>query len=326
MSEIKTVKNIAVLTSGGDAPGMNAALRAVVRTALFNEVNVFGVHRGYSGLIEDDLIEMNLRTVSDIIHRGGTILHTARSKEFETLQGRRQAAENLKKRDIDALVVLGGDGSFRGCLEFAKLGISCIGIPCTIDNDIACSEYTIGFDTAMNTAIEMVDKLRDTTSSHDRCSVVEVMGRSAGYIAINTGIAVGAVATLIPEIPIDFDKDVINRMLLTRAAGKRHFIIVVAEGAASAIDIAEKISARTGLTTRSTVLGHVQRGGAPSLMDRVTASRMGYKAVDLILGGAKNRIVCMQKNEITDYSIEEALSKTKTIDYELINIAKTISI
>ena len=225
-------------TSGGDAPGMNAAIRAVVRTAISRGFNVKGVRHGYNGLITDDIVDMNLRSVSEIIHRGGTILYTARCLEFKTLEGQKKAAEACREHGIDALVVIGGDGSFRGAKDMAAQGIPCIGIPGTIDNDIACSDYTIGYDTAMNTAVEMIDKLRDTTQSHDRCSVVEVMGRNAGYIAINTGIAVGALVTLIPEVPYDLDRDVIARMKHTQKTGKQHFIIIIAEGVGHAGDLA----------------------------------------------------------------------------------------
>ena len=300
----REIKTIGVLTSGGDAPGMNAAIRAVVRTAISRGFNVKGVRHGYNGLITDDIVDMNLRSVSEIIHRGGTILYTARCLEFKTLEGQKKAAEACREHGIDALVVIGGDGSFRGAKDMAAQGIPCIGIPGTIDNDIACSDYTIGYDTAMNTAVEMIDKLRDTTQSHDRCSVVEVMGRNAGYIAINTGIAVGALVTLIPEVPYDLDRDVIARMKHTQKTGKQHFIIIIAEG----------------------VLGHVQRGGSPSLRDRVTASRMGYHAVELINKGIYNRVVATRAESIVDYDISVALSMYKTVDTSLLDIGAAISI
>ena len=309
-SEIKT---IGVLTSGGDAPGMNAAIRAVVRAALFKGYKVKGVRHGYNGLLTGDIVDMNLRSVSEIIHRGGTILYTARCLEFKTLEGQQKAAQACREAGIDALVVIGGDGSFRGAKDMAAQGIPCIGIPGTIDNDIACSDYTIGYDTAMNTAVEMIDKLRDTTQSHDRCSVVEVMGRNAGYIALNTGIAVGALVTLIPEVPFDLDRDVISKMKETQKTGKKHFIIVVAEGAGKASDIANEIQARTGIDSRATVLGHVQRGGSPTLRDRVTASRMGYHAIELINKGIFNRVVATRAESIVDYDISVALSIYKTI-------------
>ncbi|BFJ83920.1 6-phosphofructokinase [Ruthenibacterium sp. TH_2024_36131] len=322
-SEIKT---IGVLTSGGDAPGMNAAIRAVVRAALFKGYKVKGVRHGYNGLLTGDIVDMNLRSVSEIIHRGGTILYTARCLEFKTLEGQQKAAQACREAGIDALVVIGGDGSFRGAKDMAAQGIPCIGIPGTIDNDIACSDYTIGYDTAMNTAVEMIDKLRDTTQSHDRCSVVEVMGRNAGYIALNTGIAVGALVTLIPEVPFDLDRDVISKMKETQKTGKKHFIIVVAEGAGKASDIANEIQARTGIDSRATVLGHVQRGGSPTLRDRVTASRMGYHAIELINKGIFNRVVATRAESIVDYDISVALSMYKTIDTALLDISHAISI
>ena len=322
----KEVKTIGVLTSGGDAPGMNAAVRAVVRTALGHGMRVIGIQRGFNGLLNGETYEMNLRSVSEIIHRGGTVLYTARCLEFKTEEGQRKGAEMCEKLGIDALVVIGGDGSFRGAKALANLGIPCIGIPGTIDNDIACSEYTIGYDTAMNTAVEMVDKLRDTTQSHDRCSVVEVMGRNAGYIALNVGIATGAIATLIPERPYDLERDILERMQFTQKTGKKHFIVIVAEGAGHAQDLANEIQARTGIDSRATVLGHVQRGGAPTLRDRVTASRMGYQAVILLEKGIFNRVVAVSADKIVDYDINVALSMHKSIDTTLLDVAETISI
>lgn len=322
----KEVKTIGVLTSGGDAPGMNAAVRAVVRTALSHGMRVIGIERGYNGLLNGETYEMNLRSVSEIIHRGGTVLYTARCLEFKTEEGQKKGAEMCKKLGIDALVVIGGDGSFRGAKALANLGIPCIGIPGTIDNDIACSEYTIGYDTAMNTAVEMVDKLRDTTQSHDRCSVVEVMGRNAGYIALNVGIATGAIATLIPERPYDLERDILDRMQFTQKTGKKHFIVIVAEGVGHAQDLANEIQARTGIDSRATVLGHVQRGGSPTLRDRVTASRMGYQAVILLEKGIFNRVVAVSADKIVDYDINVALSMHKSIDTTLLDVAETISI
>ncbi len=323
MEEIKT---IGVLTSGGDAPGMNAAIRAVVRSAIFNGFAVKGIRHGYNGLLTDDIFDMNLRSVSEIIHRGGTMLFTARSDEFMTDKGQKKAVETCNRYGIDALIVIGGDGSFRGCRALAKLGIKCIGIPCTIDNDIACSDYTIGFDTALNTAMEMIDKLRDTTQSHERCSVVEVMGRHAGYIAVNTGIATGALCILIPEIPVDIDRDVIERIKETHKEGKKNFLIVVAEGVGKALDIAEEVQQKTGIDTRATVLGHVQRGGSPSLRDRVVAAQMGVHAVELLQLKNYNRVVALRGEKITDYSIEEALAMKKELDPMLIGVAKVVSI
>ena len=322
----KEVKTIGVLTSGGDAPGMNAAVRAVVRTALSHCMRVIGIERGFNGLLNGEAYEMNLRSVSEIIHRGGTILYTARCLEFMTEEGQRKGAEMCQQLGIDALVVIGGDGSFRGAKALANLGIPCIGIPGTIDNDIACSEYTIGYDTAMNTAVEMVDKLRDTTQSHDRCSVVEVMGRNAGYIALNVGIATGAISILIPERPYDLERDILDRMKFTQKTGKKHFIVIVAEGAGHAQDLANEIQARTGIDSRATVLGHVQRGGNPSLRDRVTASRMGYQAVVLLEKGIFNRVVAVSADKIVDYDINVALSMHKSIDTTLLDVAETISI
>ncbi len=322
----KEVKTIGVLTSGGDAPGMNAAVRAVVRTALGHGMRVIGIQRGFNGLLNGETYEMNLRSVSEIIHRGGTVLYTARCLEFKTEEGQRKGAEMCEKLGIDALVVIGGDGSFRGAKALANLGIPCIGIPGTIDNDIACSEYTIGYGTAMNTAVEMVDKLRDTTQSHDRCSVVEVMGRNAGYIALNVGIATGAIATLIPERPYDLERDILERMQFTQKTGKKHFIVIVAEGAGHAQDLANEIQARTGIDSRATVLGHVQRGGSPTLRDRVTASRMGYQAVILLEKGIFNRVVAVSADKIVDYDINVALSMHKSIDTTLLDVAETISI
>ena len=323
---LKEIKTIGVLTSGGDAPGMNAAVRAVVRTGLSKGFRMVGIERGYNGLLHGEVREMDLRSVSEIIHRGGTILYTARCLEFKTQEGLQKAADRCQELGIDALVVIGGDGSFRGAKDLATLGIPCIGIPGTIDNDIACSEYTIGYDTAMNTAVEMVDKLRDTTQSHDRCSVVEVMGRNAGYIALNVGIACGAVATLIPERPFDFERDILARMKYTQKAGKKHFIIIVAEGVGHAQDIANEIQAATGIDSRATVLGHVQRGGSPTLRDRVTASTMGYHAVALLERGIYNRVVAVSADKIVDFDINVALSMHKTIDTFLLDVSNTISI
>ncbi len=320
------MKKIAVLTSGGDAPGMNAAVRAVVRAALYKGIGVYGVYRGYNGLINGDLEEMTLRSVSDTIHRGGTVLYTARSPEFRTEEGIGKAVKTCREHGIEGVVVIGGDGSFRGAQDLSRHGISCIGIPGTIDNDIACCEQTIGYDTAMNTAMELVDKLRDTSQSHDRCSVVEVMGRHAGYIALNVGIAVGATSILVPEIPYDFEKDVMDRIRATAVTGKKHFIIVVAEGVGHVTELAEKIEAESGIESRATILGHVQRGGSPTLRDRVLASRMGYEAVQLLEAGKSNRVVAIQSDHIVDFDIEEALAMKKLLDIDLYRMAHEISI
>ena len=319
-------KTIAVLTSGGDAPGMNAAVRAVARTALTSGMRVLGVRRGYNGLLNGDVIDMNLRSVSDIIHHGGTMLYTARSPEFNTPEGVKKAADMCRKMGIDGVVVIGGDGSFRGARDLTNAGINCIGVPGTIDNDIACSEYTIGYDTAMNTAMEMVDRLRDTTESHDRCSVVEVMGRRCGDLALSTGIAVGATSILVPEVPFDFEKDVIARMQFTQKTGKKHFIIVVAEGVGGVSEISKRIQESTGIESRATILGHVQRGGSPTLRDRVVASEMGYRAVRLLQQGLGNRVVAMTNGKIVDYDITEALAMKRVFNKELYDIALQISI
>ena len=319
-------KSIAILTSGGDAPGMNAAIRAVARAGISNGMRVIGVRRGYNGLISGDVFEMNLRSVSDIIHRGGTTLFTARSPEFNTPAGVQKAADTCRSLGIDGVVVIGGDGSFRGARDLTGAGIPCVGLPGTIDNDIQCSEYTIGFDTAMNTAMDMVDKLRDTAQSHDRCSVVEVMGRRCGDIALQTGIAVGATAILVPEVPFDLDKDVIQRMQFTQLTGKKHFIIVVAEGIGGVDDLARQIQEKTGIESRATVLGHVQRGGSPTLRDRVVASEMGFHAVELLMQDQGNRVVAMKNGQIVDYDITEAMNMKKEFNKKLYDIALKISI
>lgn len=320
------IKKIAVLTSGGDAPGMNAAIRAVVRTALGRGLEVYGVYRGYNGLINGDLRKMDLRSVSDIIHRGGTALYSARSPEFCTEEGMQKAVATCRKYGIEGLVVIGGDGSFRGAQDLTRRGVPCIGLPGTIDNDISCCEQTIGYDTALNTCMDMIDKLRDTSQSHDRCSVVEVMGRRAGYLALNVGLAVGATSILVPEVEFDFQKDIIDRMKKTAATGKKHFIIIVAEGIGHVVTLAERIEAETGVESRATILGHVQRGGDPTVRDRVLASRMGNYAVDLLMEGKSNRVVTIQSDRITDYDIEEALQMKKPFDKDLYRIAHEISI
>ena len=321
-----STKKIAVLTSGGDAPGMNAALRAVVRAGISYGMEVYGVRRGYNGLLNGDMFPMNLRSVSDIIHRGGTFLYTARSPEYNTPEGVKKAADKCREMGIDGVVVIGGDGSFRGARDLTNAGIPCIGIPGTIDNDIACTEYTVGFDTAMNTAMEMVDRLRDTTESHDRCSVVEVMGRRCGDIALQTGIAVGATAILVPEVPYDFERDVIQRMKFTQKTGKKHFIIIVAEGVGGVDKLAKDIQEQTGIESRATVLGHVQRGGSPTLRDRVMASRMGYHAVELLDKGIGNRVVAYRESKVVDFDITEALDMKRVFDKDLYEIALRISI
>ena len=319
------MNTIGVLTSGGDAPGMNAAVRAVVRTAIASGMTVKGIRRGYNGLIEGDIIDLDVRSVSDIIHRGGTVLYTARSPRFKTEEGMKEAIDNCKKFGIEGIVVIGGDGSYRGARDLSMHGIPCVGVPGTIDNDISSTEYTIGFDTAMNTAMEMVDKIRDTAQSHDRCSVVEVMGRRAEYLALQTGIAVGATAILVPEVEHKVE-DVIKKIRETQKTGKKHFIIVVAEGVGGVEKIAEEIEKSTGIESRATVLGHVQRGGNPTVRDRVIATQMGYAAVKLLKDGIGNRVIGLKKGEIVNYDIYEALNMKKPFDDEMYEIAHTTSI
>ena len=319
-------KSIAVLTSGGDAPGMNAAVRAVVRAGINKGMRVYGVYRGYNGLLNGDVQEMNLRSVSDIIGFGGTMLYTARSEEFATPAGIKKAADFCRSIDVSGVVVIGGDGSFKGARALTNAGINCIGIPGTIDNDIACSEYTVGFDTAMNTAIQMVDRIRDTAQSHDRCSIVEVMGRHCGDIALQTGIATGATAILVPEIPYNIERDVIQRIVNTQKTGKKHFIVVVAEGVGKVAELANYIENRLGIETRATILGHVQRGGSPTLRDRVVASEMGFRAVELLEKNLGNRVVAMKDGKIVDLDINEALDMQRVFDEDLYKIAMTISI
>ena len=314
------MKSIAVLTSGGDAPGMNPAVRAVVRTACQRGIKVYGVDRGYTGLIKGDIHEMNLRSVSDIITRGGTILYSARCPEFKTEEGLQKAVATCKKFGIDGMVIIGGDGSFRGARDLSLRGIPCIGLPGTIDNDISCTDYTIGYDTCLNTIVQMVDRIRDTSESHDRCTVVEVMGRGAGYLALEAGIAVGATSIIVPEVEYDIERDVIARIREFQKTGKKHFIVIVAEGVGGTAEIAKKIEAETGVESRATILGHVQRGGSPTARDRIMASQMGSRAVDLLTQGIGNRVVGIKDNKIVDFDIFEALKLTKTIDmkdYEL---------
>ncbi len=319
-------KSIAVLTSGGDAPGMNAAVRAVVRAGINRGMRVFGIYRGYNGLLNGDIQEMNLRSVSDIIGNGGTMLYTARSEEFKKKEAQERAADFCRSQGIEGVVVIGGDGSFRGARALTAAGINCIGVPGTIDNDIACSEYTVGFDTAMNTALEMVDRIRDTAQSHDRCSIVEVMGRRCGDIALQTGIATGATAILVPEIEYNIERDVIERIINTQKTGKKHFIIVVAEGVGGVRDLAKYIEQRLGIEARATVLGHVQRGGSPTVRDRVVASQMGYEAVSLLDKGIGNRVVVMRDGKITNLDINEALDMERVFDKKLYKIAMSVSI
>ena len=319
------MKTIGVLTSGGDAPGMNAAIRSVVRTAISLGMNVKGVVRGYNGLIDGDIIDLDVRSVSDVINRGGTMLYTARSPRFKYEEGVLAAVETCKKMGIEGLVVIGGDGSFRGARDLSEHGVPCVGVPGTIDNDISSTDYTIGFDTAMNTAMEMVDKLRDTSQSHDRCSVVEVMGRRAGHIALQTGIAVGATAILVPEVEANLD-EVVEKIKRTQATGKQNFIVVVAEGVGNSEGIAKYIEEKTGVEARVSVLGHVQRGGTPTVRDRLRATQMGNAAVHLLAKGIGNRVVAYKGNTIVDYDIFEALNMKKEFDFETLRVANETSI
>ncbi len=311
---MEKIKRIGILTSGGDAPGMNCAIRAAVRTASSLGIEVVGIRRGYQGMITDDMYLMTKHDVNGLTDRGGTMLYTARSSEFMTDEGISRAIANCRYKGIEAVVTIGGDGTFRGALAMSKLGMPAVGIPATIDNDIACTEYTIGFDTACNTAIDIIDKLRDTMKSHERCSVVEVMGRDAGHIALNVGIASGATSILVPEKEIDFEKDVIDRIRTGKLIGRTHFTIIVAEGAGKAEQVAKRISEATGIETRATVLGHVQRGGKPLSRDRVIATSMGYHAVKCISDGILNRIICYDGNKCIDIDIETALSMHKGLD------------
>ena len=306
-----SVRRIGVLTSGGDAPGMNPCVRAVVRSALYHGIEVYGIRRGWNGLITGDIVKLDQRSVSHTINRGGTILYTARSKEFMTEEGQRKAVSTCKFLGLDSIIAIGGDGTFRGARALSKYGINVIGIPGTIDNDISCTNYCLGFDTAANTAIECIDKLRDTMQSHERCSVVEVMGRNAGYLAMYVGLACGATSVLVPEEDIDFERDVIERIRQARFNGFTHYMIVVAEGAGSANEIAAKIKESIDLDPRVTVLGHIQRGGIPTGRDRVNATKMGYMAVELLRQGKNNRIVCIRDGGYVDIDIDEGLAMKK---------------
>ena len=308
-----SIKRIGVLTSGGDAPGMNPCVRSVVRTAIYHGIECYGIRRGWHGLIHGDIIKLDEKNIGHIINRGGTILYTARSKEFMTEEGQRKAVSTCKFLGLDGIVAIGGDGTFRGAQALSRHGINVVGIPATIDNDICCTNYCIGFDTAANTAIECIDKLRDTMQSHERCSVVEVMGRNAGFLAMYVGLAVGATAVLVPEKPVDFEKDVIEKIRQARFNGFTHYMIVVAEGAGSASEIAKQIKDRIDLDPRVTVLGHIQRGGTPTGRDRVNATKMGFMAVELLMEGKTNRIVCTNEGSYRDIDIEEGLAMQKGI-------------
>lgn len=322
----KEVKTIGVLTSGGDAPGMNAAIRAVVRAGIASGLKVKGIRRGYAGLLEEDIIDMDTMSVTDIVQRGGTILFTSRCKEMMTPEGQKKAADICRKHGIDGMVVIGGDGSFRGAQKLSANGINTIGIPGTIDLDIACTEYTIGFDTACNTAMEAIDKVRDTSASHERCSIIEVMGRTAGHIALWCGISNGSEYVLIPERKEENDvQEVIEKILSKRRIGKKHHIIVNAEGVGNSHAMAQRIEEATGIETRATVIGHIQRGGNPTCRDRVYASAMGARAVDLLLAGETNRVVAYRDGEFCDFDIDDALAMTKDIDEHLYSMTKRLS-
>ena len=319
------VKRIGVLTSGGDAPGMNAAIRSVVRACTYMGIECVGIRRGYNGLINGDFTVLQNDNVAHIINRGGTMLYTARSDEFRTLEGQKKAAATCKLLGLDGIVSIGGDGSFRGLVELAKQGISVVGVPATIDNDIVCTDYTIGYDTAANTAVEAIDRLRDTMQSHERCSAVEVMGRNAGHLALYVGLATGATAVLVPEKPVDFDRDVIDRIRQARLAGNTHFMIIVAEGAGSAIEIGKGIHEELGLDPRVTILGHIQRGGTPSARDRVMASRMGYHAVKTLADGKTNRVICARAGQMVDIDITEGLSMKKGLNEQQYEVLQAMT-
>ncbi|WP_295587093.1 6-phosphofructokinase [uncultured Oscillibacter sp.] len=327
----KQVKRIGILTSGGDAPGMNAAVRAVVRSAIGEGIDCIGIRRGWNGLINSDFMHMDASSVSHIIDKGGTMLYTARSEEFMEESGRAKALATCKLLGLDGIVAIGGDGTFRGALALSRQAaadghaLQVVGIPATIDNDIGCSHYTIGFDTACNTAIECIDKLRDTMQSHERCSVVEVMGRHAGYLALYVGISVGATAVLIPERETDFDRDIVEKIRRARLSGSTHYMIVVAEGAGSAVEIGKRIHQEIGIDPRVTVLGHIQRGGSPSARDRETASRMGYEAVQALVQNRGNCVIATQDGRIVNLEMEEALQMTKTFDMERYQVLEALT-
>lgn len=320
----KAVKTIGVLTSGGDAPGMNACVRSVVRTAIHEGLKVKGIMRGYAGLLQEEIVDMDTTSVSDTISRGGTILYTARCQEFTTPEGQQRGAEICRKHGIDGMVVIGGDGSFRGAGKLSSLGINTIGVPGTIDLDIACTDYTIGFDTAINTAMEAIDKLRDTSTSHERCSIIEVMGRRAGYIALWCGVANGAEEILLPERYDGDEQAIINRIIEARKRGKKHYIIINAEGIGHSSSMAKRIEAATGIETRATILGHIQRGGSPTCKDRYYASMMGAKAAELLRDGKSNRVVAYKNGEFMDLDIQEALQMKKDISEEQFRIASLL--
>ncbi|MDO4188832.1 MAG: 6-phosphofructokinase [Lachnospiraceae bacterium] len=324
MAKSKEIKTIGVLTSGGDAPGMNAAIRAVVRKALANGKKVIGIQKGYSGLINEEMMEMTSKDVSETIQKGGTILRTARCEEFKTEEGQKLGADICRKHGIDGIVVIGGDGSYRGAQALSKQGINTIGVPGTIDLDIACTDYTIGFDTAVNTAMQAIDKIRDTSSSHERCSIIEVMGRNAGYIALWCGIANGAEDILLPEKYNYHEQDIIDHIIESRKKGKTHHLIINAEGIGHSTSMARRIEAATGMETRATILGYMQRGGSPTCRDRYYASMMGAIAADLLCEGKSNRVVAYKNGEFVDYDIDEALAMTKEIDEYKYQVAQIL--
>ncbi len=319
------MKTIGVLTSGGDAPGMNAAVRAAVRGALSRGLKVKAIYKGYAGLMSGEIKDMDARAVSDIVNKGGTELFSARCLEFKEEAGVLRGVEACKAAGIDGIVVIGGDGSFRGARDLSLHGVPCVGVPATIDNDIASTEYTIGYDTAMNTVAELIDKLRDTCRSHARCSVVEVMGRHAGHLALETGLGCGAITVLVPELDQNPD-DVIEKIKTVRKTGKEHFIVVVAEGVGGSVELAKRIEAETGIETRATIIGHTQRGGTPTIRDRVMATKMADYAVDLLANGIGNRVVTCNNNIIGDKDIFEALQMTKELDMELFDMAERLAI
>ena len=321
----KHVKRIGVLTSGGDAPGMNAAVRAVVRTAINQGIECVGIRRGWNGLSNSDFTHMSATSVSHIINKGGTMLYTARSEEFREPSGRAKALSTCKLLGLDGIVAIGGDGTFRGAQDLSKWGISVVGIPGTIDNDIVCTDYTIGFDTAANTAVECIDRLRDTMQSHERCSVVEVMGRRAGYLALYVGLAVGATAVLVPETEYDFEAHVAEKIRQARLMGKTNYMIVVAEGCVSAMKVGDQIREELGLDPRVTILGHIQRGGSPTAKDRVIATRMGYEAVRVLAEGGTNRVIVTRSDQIVDMDIDEGLSMMKTLNQEEFQVMKIMT-
>ncbi len=318
------IRRIGVLTSGGDAPGMNAAVRAVVRAALAKGIECVGIRRGWQGLINGDFVQLSRASVGHLLSLGGTMLYTARSEEFMTPEGRQKAVSTCKMLGLEGIVAIGGDGTFRGALELSRLGVQVVGIPATIDNDVGCTNYTIGFDSACNTAIECIDKLRDTMQSHERCSVIEVMGRNAGFLALYVGTAVGATAVLVPEHKLNFEEDVIERIRASRLAGYTHFMIVVAEGAGSAMEVGEKIHEALGIKPTVSVIGHIQRGGSPTGRDRETATRMGYYAVQAFVEGRGNSIIATQEGSIVEIPIEKALTMTKHLQMDRYKIMEVM--